>query len=175
MSRRGTLFSLAALVAVAALIAVEVATSGGSSTPLRPAPQLPTEVLNPPRVSLADLRGRPALVNFWATWCDRCREEAPEMESLARSLHGRATLVGVDWSDDLGNARDFIREHEWSFPVLRDSGEVGDEYGITGLPTTFVLDPRGRIVQTLRGPQTRSSLEAALHSVESESGGGSGS
>ena len=84
------------------------------------------------------------------------------MESLAQSLHGRARLVGVDWSDDLGNARDFVREHEWSFPVLRDSGEVGDEYGIGGLPTTFVLDARGRIVETLSGPQTRADLEAAL-------------
>ena len=88
------------------------------------------------------------------------------MERLAQGLHGRARLVGVDWSDDLGNAREFIREHEWSFPVLRDSGEVGDAYGIGGLPVTFVLDRRGRIVETLPGPQTRADLEAALRSVD---------
>ncbi len=162
------MLSVIGVAAVAALIAIEVASSGSSAAPPRPAPQLPTQVLNPPRVRLADLRGRPALINFWASWCHSCREEAPEMERLARALHGRATLVGVDWSDDLGNAREFIREHDWTFPVLRDSGEVGDEYGIRGLPTTFVLDTRGRIVETLPGPQTRSSLEAALRSVESE-------
>jgi cytochrome c biogenesis protein CcmG, thiol:disulfide interchange protein DsbE len=161
MKRRGALLSLAAVVAVAALIAIEVATSGGSDKP-RPAPPLPSQVLNPPRATLADLRGKPALVNFWASWCDHCVEEASEMESLARSLRGRAALVGVDWSDDLGHARDFLREHRWTFPVLRDEGEVGDEYGITGLPTTFVLDRRGRIVETLRGPQTRADLEEAL-------------
>src|SRR5262249_25476266 len=53
-------------------------------------------------------------------------------------------------------------------PVLRDHGEVGDEYGITGLPATFVVNSRGTIVNTLRGPQTRLDLEAALSSVESE-------
>ena len=164
MSRRGVLLSLGAFVAVVALIAIEVASSGNSSAP-KPAPQLPTQVLNPPRVSLADLRGKPALVNFWASWCHPCREEAPEIESLARNLHGRAALVGVDWSDDLDRAREFVHEHEWTFPVLRDTGVVGDEYGITGLPTTFVLDPRGRIVETLRGPQTRADLEAALRSA----------
>jgi len=114
------------------------------------------------------LRGRPALINFFASWCGPCREEAPEVEALARSLRGRAALVGVDWSDDLDNAREFVHEHGWTFPVLRDHGEVGDEYGITGLPATFVLDSKGMIVNTLRGPQTRGDLEEALRSVESE-------
>jgi cytochrome c biogenesis protein CcmG, thiol:disulfide interchange protein DsbE len=164
MTRRGIVTTGAVLAAVAALIAIEVA-SGGSPA-ARPAPQLPSEVLNPPRVDLAALRGKPAFVNFWASWCHPCEQEAPEMERFARSLHGRAHLVGVDWSDDQGKARDFVREHDWTFPVLRDTGEVGSEYGISGLPTTFVLDPRGRIVETLRGPQTRADLEGALDSVE---------
>jgi cytochrome c biogenesis protein CcmG/thiol:disulfide interchange protein DsbE len=163
MRRRGVVTSGVVLAAIAALIAIELV-SGGSPE-VRAAPPLPSQVLNPPRVDLAELRGKPALVNFWASWCHPCRQEAPEMERFARSLHGRARLVGVDWSDDLGNARDFVREHDWTFPVLRDTGEVGIEYGIGGLPTTFVLDPRGRIVATLRGPQTRADLERALQSV----------
>jgi cytochrome c biogenesis protein CcmG/thiol:disulfide interchange protein DsbE len=163
MSRRALATTGVALFAVVAVIAIEVATGG--SPQARPAPQLPTQVLNPPRVDLASLRGKPALINFWASWCHPCRQEAPEMERFAQGLDGRAHLIGVDWSDDLDNARDFVREHRWTFPVLRDEGQVGDEYGIGGLPTTFVLDPRGRIVETLRGPQTRADLEAALRSV----------
>jgi thiol-disulfide isomerase/thioredoxin len=166
MTRRGIVTTGVVLAAVAGLIAIEVA-SGGSSKP-KPAPQLPTQVLNPPRVNLAELRGKPALVNFWASWCHSCVQEASEMESFARDLNGRARLVGVDWGDpDLGNAQAFVREHDWTFPVLRDTGGVGNEYGIRGLPTTFVLDARGRIIETLRGPQTRADLEAALRSATS--------
>jgi thiol-disulfide isomerase/thioredoxin len=163
VTRRGILTTGIAVAAVVAVIAIEVATGGSPKT--RPAPQLPSQVLNPPRVDLSSLRGKPALINFWASWCHPCQQEAPEMERFAQGLHGRAHLVGVDWSDDLGSARDFVREHRWSFPVLRDEGQVGDEYGISGLPTTFVLDRRGRIVETLRGPQTRADLEAALRSI----------
>ncbi len=163
MTRRRIVTAAALLLAAVALIAVEIKTSG--KTKSRPAPALPSEVLNPPRVDLASLRGKPALVNFWASWCHPCQQEAPEMERLARRLNGRARLVGVDWSDDLGNARAFIRAHRWTFPVLRDSGAVGEEYGISGLPTTFVLDRRGQIVATLRGPQTLTDLEQALRSV----------
>src|ERR1700742_4305974 len=166
MKRRGVTVGLAALVVIVALVALELA-SGSGQSPTRPAPQLPTEVLNPPKVTLADLRGRPAVVNFFASWCGPCNDEAPEFESLSRSLKGgRAALVGVDWSDDLDNARAFIREHELTYPILRDSGKVGDEYGFTGLPATYVLDSRGRIVEPLRGPQPRADVEKALRSVE---------
>ena len=165
MSRRGIATALIALAAVAALVATEIATSG--SVKPRPAPPLPTQVLNPPRVDLAELRGKPAFVNFWASWCHPCEQEAPELERFARGLHGRARLVGVDWGDDLGNARAFVREHRWTFPVLRDgSDQVGNSYGLGGLPTTFVLDEGGRIVETLRGPQTQADLEGALRSVD---------
>jgi cytochrome c biogenesis protein CcmG, thiol:disulfide interchange protein DsbE len=161
MSRRAGAIAVLAFAAVAALIAIEVANTHGPPAP-KPAPPLPTDVLHPPRVGLAQLRGRPALVNFWASWCHPCREEAPELESLARRLDGRGHLVGVDWSDDLDNAREFVHDQGWTFPVLRDSGSAGEAYGISSLPTTFVLDRRGWIVQTLHGPQTRSDLEAAL-------------
>jgi cytochrome c biogenesis protein CcmG, thiol:disulfide interchange protein DsbE len=162
MTRRRLAIALIALAAVA-LVTIEVATSRTVGT--RPAPPLPTEVLNSPRVSLASLRGKPALLTFWASWCHPCQQEAPELERFARSLGNRGQLVGVDWSDDLGGARDFLQRYAWTFPVLRDSGEVGDEYGLNGLPTTFVLDRRGRIVEALRGPQTEASLSDALSSA----------
>jgi peroxiredoxin len=76
-------------------------------------------------------------------------------------------MVGVDWSDALSGARSFIRRYGWTFPLLRDGeGLVGNSYRMTDLPTTFVLDSRGRIRAALRGPQSVSSLEAALVRVE---------
>ncbi len=154
-----------AVVLVVGLIAFELA-STGSGEKREPAPALPAAVLQGPKTTLADLRGKPALVNFWASWCDPCRQEAPELERFNRSLHGAAALVGVDYTDRSANARDFIKKYGWTFPVLSDpDGIYGARYRFSGLPTTVVLDPRGRIVETLRGPQTAADLRQALASA----------
>jgi peroxiredoxin len=72
-------------------------------------------------------------------------------------------VVAVDWDDAGGPARAFVRKHGWTFPVLADtSGAAGESYGLVGLPTSFVLDPRGRIVATFRGPQSEARLRQAL-------------
>lgn len=164
MSKR-LAFGLLAAAAVAGLVIAELATSDSSEGD-RAAPPLPSQVLRGPKVDLASLRGRPALINFWASWCAPCKQEAPELERLARGLHGEARLVGVDWNDTTANARAFIREHGLTYPNLRDgSSEVANDYGLTGLPTTFVLDSEGRIARTLRGPQTAATLRQALASV----------
>jgi len=153
------------LLAVATVIVVEV-TADSSDPAARPAPPLPAEVLVGPKVTLAGLRGRPAAINFWASWCEPCRREMPQLERLFRSLKGEATLVGVDYSDDGGSARALIRELHVTYPNLRDgSGEVGDSYGLGGLPTTVIVDPQGRVVRLLRGPQTAASVRSALRSA----------
>jgi len=163
MSRRLVL-ALLAVAAVAGLVIAELATSGSGSSE-GAAPALPTQVLNGPSVDLASLHGTPALVNFWASWCTPCKEEAPAIDHLSRRLRGRARVVGVDYNDTTSNATAFIHDHGLSYPILRDgSGSVASDYGVTGLPTTFVLNSQGQIVRTLRGPQTASSLREALQS-----------
>ena len=157
-----TLFALG----VAALAAAVLIT-GTRSAVRRAAPPLPRQVLTPPAVTLASLRGKPALINFWASWCQPCQEEAPRLQRFAAGLGGRGHLVGVDYSDALSDARAFIRRYRWTFPVLRDgSGTTGAAYDIPGLPTTAVLDAQGRIVKTLIGPQTQKTLEAALSAAQ---------
>jgi cytochrome c biogenesis protein CcmG/thiol:disulfide interchange protein DsbE len=154
-----------AVALVVGLIAFEVI-SAGPNGKARPAPPLPSTVLQAPGATLASLRGKPALINFWASWCDPCRKEAPELERFNRSLHGAAGLVGVDYTDESGAAKEFIRRYGWTFPVLADpDGIYGARYRFSGLPTTIVLDSRGRIVETLRGPQTAADLRRALSSV----------
>lgn len=155
-----------AVAAIAALVAVELATSGSGGTGGRPAPPLPSAVLVGPRVTLAELRGKPAAVNFWASWCEPCRHEAPELERLWRSLHGRARLVGVDYTDGVVPARAFVHAYGLTYPNLRDpEGASGAGYGIVGLPDTAIIDSRGRLVELLRGPQTRDGLLAALRAA----------
>lgn len=160
--RRGVI----AVGIVVAAIAVIVLVGGKNSQIGRAAPALPKEVLVAPGVDLASLRGKPAIVNFWANYCAPCHREAPAYQRLSRQLAGRARLVGVNWNESRSSAESFLRQYHWTFPVLRDTdGTVGDDYRIHGLPTTFILDARGRIVATLTGPQSAADLRAALARV----------
>ena len=137
--------------------------SGTSNRLGRPAPRLPTSVLVPPRVTIASLRGQPAAVNFWASWCTPCHKEAPDLERVARLLRGRARLVGVDWTDGSGAARSYVDRYHLTFPNLIDpDGVTGNDYGLNGLPTTFILDSQGKITDVLRGPQSAEALMRAL-------------
>ncbi len=170
MSRRlrwlgGTLVLVAVLAAGAVF--------GLASRPAtgRAAPALPHESLVGGPVTLASLLaksgGKPALVLFWASWCDSCGEEAPAIERFATSPAGRGRIVGVDWSDGRSGAVQFIHHHAWTFPNLRDAeGFVGNAYRVPNLPTTFVVDAHGRIRMMLQGPQSVGSLQRALAAVE---------
>jgi cytochrome c biogenesis protein CcmG, thiol:disulfide interchange protein DsbE len=132
-----------------------------------PAPELEGKWLVPPPVRLADLRGRPVLVNFWASWCVPCREEAPHLARFDREMKERARLVGVDFQDTKGDALAFVREFGWRFPNVRDpQGELASRYGLAGLPTTYVIDADGRIAKALSGEQTFESLVRAVEEVE---------
>jgi cytochrome c biogenesis protein CcmG/thiol:disulfide interchange protein DsbE len=132
-----------------------------------PAPELEGEWLVPPPVRLADLRGKPVVVNFWASWCVPCREEAPHLARFDREMNERARLVGVDFQDAKSDALAFIREFGWRFPNVRDpQGELASRYGLPGLPTTYVIDGDGRIAKALSGEQTFESLVRAVEEVE---------
>lgn len=160
---------ICAVIAAGLVAFVVFGLAGSSGRNGRPAPALPHEHLSGAAVTLAALRGHPALVTFWASWCEPCTREAPALEQFSRGLDGRATLVGVNWSDpSLSDARSFLKRYGWTFPNLRDpEGTVGAAYGLTGLPTTFVIDSVGRVQATLRGPQTQQTLTRALAAVGS--------
>src|SRR5271166_6682892 len=150
-----------AVLGVAALAALAVfgLRSEGSPAGGPAAPELPHETLVAPHVSIRSLtagaHGRPSLVLFWASWCGPCKAEAAEIQRYSQTSQGSGRIVGVNWSDARPEAHSFIAHYGWTFPNMRDGdGSVGNEYKLTGLPTTFVLDGNGHIRSTLRGPQT---------------------
>ena len=166
-----------AVLLVGAIAAAAVFGLAGKGTPAagKQAPALPDERLAGASTTLPALlagdHGRPLAVVFWASWCGPCGREAPALERFARSAQGRARIVGVDWSDALSGARSFVASYGWTFPNVRDAGgTVGNAYGLTGLPTTFVVDSHGRIRSVLRGPQNQATLEHALAEVEAGRG-----
>jgi cytochrome c biogenesis protein CcmG, thiol:disulfide interchange protein DsbE len=166
--RRRAVIILLGAGAVAALAVFGLA-GNGQRRGMR-APELPRERLSgaPTTISrlLADAHAGGAIVVFWASWCPPCQREAPSLERFALSDEGRGRIVGVDWNDERSEALAFLRRYRWSFPNVRDAeGSVGLAYHLTVLPTSFVLDSRGRIAATLRGPQSASSLTRALAAV----------
>lgn len=105
--------------------------------------------------SLADYRGQVVVLNFWASWCDPCRNESPLLNRWHRKLAAgnRGTVLGVDVLDVSDDARDFVREYGLRYPMLRDGeGDVLASYGVIAYPETFVIDRQGRIAATRRGP-----------------------
>ncbi|MFL5818949.1 MAG: TlpA family protein disulfide reductase [Conexibacter sp.] len=114
--------------------------------------------------TLADYRGDGYVVlNFFASWCEPCGEEAPLLNRLQRRLAGRGTIVGVAWNDATDDSRDFVRSHDVAYPVMRDvDGAFAKAYGVKGMPETFVVDRHGRIVTLQRSQLTPRWVAAAL-------------
>lgn len=155
MSVRSSIAVLAVLAVVGLLVFGLVSKGSSGVEPGDPAPTAPLPRLEGGGTgSLADYRGRWVLVNFWASWCLPCREEAPALERFQRRHGGpRFTVLGIDSRDLTGDGRDFVREYGLTYPQLRDGdGSAADDYGTTGVPENFLIDPRGKVRLLVRGP-----------------------
>ncbi|MGH2746057.1 MAG: TlpA family protein disulfide reductase [Thermoleophilaceae bacterium] len=115
-------------------------------------------------LALDELRGAAVVLNFWASWCPPCREEAPRLERSWRESRDRGVVfLGLDMQDLTGDAREFIREFGLSYPNVRDPGdEVARDWGVTGLPETFFVSARGRVVAHVIGAISVRQLEEGI-------------
>ena len=173
MNRLRTPVSIAALVAVTALFGllaygvlqgedqsgIDEALADGRR-PSAPSLTLP-KLDGGGSMSLRDLRGKVVVLNFWASWCAPCRDEAPMLERWHRRIAARGgTVLGVDALDATDDAREFVRRFGITYPNVRDvSGERLKPFGIAAYPETFVIDRAGRIAALVRGPVTERFLE----------------
>ncbi|HZT45771.1 MAG TPA: TlpA disulfide reductase family protein [Gaiellaceae bacterium] len=117
------------------------------------------------KLSLAGLRGKVVVLNFWASWCNPCKTEVPRLEAAWQHYRSRGVVVvGVDAQDFSGDARTFMRRHGVTYPNVHDGpGDVLPKYGITGFPETFFVGRDGRLVgERVAGEISRQALTAGI-------------
>lgn len=155
--------ALVGVLALLALLAYGLSTKADDTSidsqlakgkrPVAPATTLP-ELSGSRQVALSSFRGQVVVLNFWASWCDPCRSETPLLERWQKRLRAnRATVVGVDVLDVKNDAESFVHKFRLTYPQLRDGdGAHLKSFDVTGYPETVVIDRRGRIAATSRGP-----------------------
>jgi cytochrome c biogenesis protein CcmG/thiol:disulfide interchange protein DsbE len=122
--------------------------------------------------SLASLRGKVVLLNFWAAWCTACQEEAPMLERAQSALQRHnSTILGVTYEDAAPDSQTFMRQYKVTYPNLRDStgSFVHGAYGTSQLPESFIVNRQGRIVAIERGPIDQKFVNRALALAASSS------
>jgi len=132
-----------------------------------PAPDFSLPQLNDERLQLSAYRGKVVLLDFWATWCDPCREEIPRFVDLQRKYGGQGfQIIGVSMDDGPKPVRDFYQRFKMNYPVVMGNAKIGELYGgILGLPVAFLVGRDGRIHARHIGATDISVLEREIVSL----------
>lgn len=173
--RRGWIV-LAALAVVLALgVVIAVRLSGGApperATLGKPAPTVALTTLDGTPVSSGDFLGRPTIVNFWNTWCEPCRQEAPALEAFAALVAANSEDVAlvaiVRDEDDIGAVREYVARNDIAWTVLLDPKQAAAlGYGTRGQPETYAISASGVVVGAQYGPVSVNDLQLMLRTAQ---------
>jgi cytochrome c biogenesis protein CcmG/thiol:disulfide interchange protein DsbE len=157
--------TLSVLVAACSGDNPTVGRNAGAGSPLLPKSPTALPEFTPERFEalLAELKGIPVVVNFWASWCGPCQREAAHLAKAARTFEGKAQFIGVDVEDQRAPAREFIQEYGWTYPSVYDpTGAIRDSLGYVGQPTTVIFDASGEPVFEWTGAVSAEQLNEEL-------------
>ncbi len=129
----------------------------------KPAPDFSIKRLDADEVvSLSSFKGRPVVLNFWATWCGPCKYEHPVLDWAAGEFGDQAVFLGIVFEDTEANTRAFLKQNGWNFPQLFDpKSTVAVDYGVSGVPETYFINRDGIIVKKYPAPFTDPRVFAA--------------
>lgn len=170
VSRRRPLGRYAILAVAAgfvALLAYGLMISGDRRVTSGQAPDFTLTSFEGETYRLSDLRGQVVVLNFWATWCVSCKDEADDIERVWRQYRDRGVLVlGVNYLDQEPLNRQWIENYNITYPNGPDiQGRIYNAYGVQGLPETFIVDRQGQVAKVFIGPLTEAQLVAELERV----------
>ena len=125
------------------------------------APDFTLPTLDGDEITLSDLRGRPVLINFWATWCPPCRFEMPAMQRVYEQYKDQGfVILAVNYRESADQVKPFVEELGLTFPVLLDeTGNVATQYRVIGLPSSYFVDKEGRVQTVQVGAMTEAFME----------------
>ena len=117
-------------------------------------------------LTLGSLHGKPVYLNFFATWCGPCNEEAPTIAKLQRAYAAKGlVVVGIDEQENAAKAKEFSKKYSLPYPVVVDGGTVYDAYGVLALPVHVFVDRNGRVKLYRLGEMSNAEIEAAVKSI----------
>jgi DsbE subfamily thiol:disulfide oxidoreductase len=115
------------------------------------------------KLTLGDLKNKVLFVNFWASWCPPCREEMPSIESLFKEMYGndKFQIITILYKDPYQDGTSYMKQNGYTFPVYSDSnGIAAKNFGVTGVPETYVIDKNGILKKRVLGPAEWNAPEA---------------
>jgi cytochrome c biogenesis protein CcmG/thiol:disulfide interchange protein DsbE len=158
------------LIALLALLAWGLQARAGGPLQSGPAPDFTLTTFQGETITLSDLRGQVVVINFWASWCPPCRDEAAYLEATWRKYKDRGVVfIGVDYVDARPNALAYIEEFDITYPNGPDTGEkIAGAYQIKGVPETFYVDKTGQLRGVHIGPLTPPILDNQIEVLLAE-------
>jgi peroxiredoxin len=171
MTRLFAKVALSAALAVCLLLSSSCQTQEMAPPPLekpKPAPAFTLSSIKGKSVTLASFAGKPAMINFWATWCAPCIKELPELERIYGMYKDRGlSVILVNQQETAEVVRKYIEDHGYTMTALLDEkGQTAEKYQVFGLPTTFFVDKKGMIRKTHMGELTSEIITDGLAAIE---------
>ena len=134
-----------------------------------PAPDFSLSMLHPTTgtsmLSLSDFKGKPIVLNFWASWCDPCKQESPLLESTWKQIQAQGkdiVFLGIDYQDANKDGLSFLQQYNITYPTVRDDGSVASKYGLASLPDTIFINRNGTVMSKVSQELTAQSLASNL-------------
>lgn len=160
----GTLIGLsAANLSSGSGVSIDTSGAGSETSPAFEGPALGDAAAV---IRLADFRGRPVVVNFWASWCTPCRREMPALARVHAEVGDAVAFVGINHQDNRGAALELVAETGITYPSVHDPrGDIAQDYGLLGMPTTVFLDAEGREVGRHTGELSEADLREAVEEL----------